>query len=135
MNDLDVFRTLQKAVMAAVAASIMPELPVAYLGRDFTPPDDQKFLEVVIIDNNPIGQFWGEERNYMGLMRLILHWPKNDAGVYPPMEVLQSIGGYFTKDRPLQNLRIYETPTIAAPLDGTGQMLYPASMRYQSFYT
>ncbi len=134
MIEREMFETLQKATLVAVSESSIPDLPIAFAGVPFDVPDNQRYLEVVIIPNESI-EYWGEEKIYRGLFRLILHWEKRGTGAYPPLEVLGSITRYFTKDRPLQNLRIYETATFAGVLDGGADALYPANMRYQSIRT
>lgn len=131
MIERALFETLQKATMIAVSESLIPDLPIAFIDVPFTVPNNQRYLEVVIIPNDST-EFWGEEKIYRGLFRLILHWGKNGTGAYSPLEVLGSIADYFSKDRPLQNLRIYETATFAGVLDGGADSLYPANMRYQS---
>jgi hypothetical protein len=134
MIEREYFEILQQAVLAAVSECDQPNLPIAFIDVPFIVPDDQKYLEVVIIPNESI-ETWGEEKICQGLFRLILHWPKNGSGAYPPLDVLGSITRFFTKDRPLQNVRIYETATFAGVLDGGADALYPANMRYRSIRT
>lgn len=133
MKDEEILRALQTGTIAAVAASTMPELPIKAVGRTFTVPDDQKYLELVFIPNNRGGDFWGNEKNYQGLFRLVLHWPNDDQGIYGPMGVLASIAGYFTKGLRLQKVQIYETPNLTGILEEGSEMLLPASIRYQSY--
>jgi|SRR5882757_1450985 len=132
IDDSAVIAVLQDGITAAVAASTMPTLPVKYLGRSWTPPNEQQWLELVFIPNNT-NDFWGDEQNYRGMFRMVLHWPNDDEGVYPPLAVLKSIAGYFTKDRALQNVQIYETPKLGGVLENGAETLYPASLRYQSY--
>lgn len=133
LDDDLVLEALQKGVIAAVAASDTPDLPVKYLGRNWVPPNDQKWLELVFIPNNRSGDFWGDEKNYRGLFRMILHWPNDDDGAYVPIRALKSIAGYFTKGLTLQNVTIYETPDLSGVLEAGAENLYPASLRYQCF--
>jgi hypothetical protein len=132
LDDDVILATLQDAVAAAMAASTTPTLPVKYIGRSWVVPDDQKWLELVFIPNNT-SDFWGNEKNYRGMFRMVLHWPNDDEGAYPPMAVLKSIASYFTKDRHLQSVQIYETPNLGGVLEDGPETLYPASLRYQSF--
>lgn len=131
--DVTILSILQTAAIAAVAASGTPLLPIAGVDRIFTPPDDQKYLELVWIPNNNGGDYWGDEKNYRGLFRLVLHWPKDDLGAYPPMNALASILSYFTKGNDLQNVQIYEKPDIGSTIVLDGERLYPATIRYQCF--
>jgi len=131
-EDQAIIAALQDGVTEAVAASTMATLPVKYLGRSWTPPSDQRWLELIFIPNN-VNDFWGDEQNYRGMFRMVLHWPNDDEGVYPPLVVLQSIADYFTKDRVLQKVQIYDTPKLGGVLENGAETLYPASLRYQSF--
>jgi len=133
MYDMEILEALQTATIDAVAQSDSPQLPVAYLGRAFTKPNDGKWLEVVFVPNNGTNDFWGNEKNYRGLYRLILHWPKNDSGVYKAGRMLASIVSYFSKDRPLQNVQISGNPDLTGVLTEPSEMLFPASIRYQCF--
>lgn len=133
LDDGIILKSLQKSMIEAILLCDNPDLPVKYIGVDFTPPNDQKWLELVFIPNNPGSMYWGEEKVYRGMLRMILHWPNNQMGAYPPMEMLSSIASYFHKGLRLQNVEIYETPTLTAVLEKGSENLYPASLRYQSF--
>ena len=134
MKDGDILKVLQRAVMAAIEASplVTSEFPVKYVGRSFEVPDNQKWLELIVIPNNR-SDHWGDEKNYAGVFRIILHWPNDDQGSYEPINVLGSITSYFTKGLFLQNVQIYETPNLTGVLEQGNETLYPASIRYQSF--
>lgn len=131
--DATILDELQTAVASAVAASTVPTLPVSYIGRTFTPPNDQKYLECVWIANNPPDDYWGDEQNYEGIFRLVLHWPNNDAGAIVPMTLLGSICGYFSKDRALPSVKISDKPKAASAQPIGAEILYPASFRYSCF--
>lgn len=134
MKEAEILTALQQGVTAAVAASISPALPVSYIGVNFTNPEDGKWLEIVWIPNNRMNDFWGDEKNYQGLLRLVLHWPNTGGGAYPPLQLLASISSYFYKGRNLTGVQIYETPDLSgSPIADGDEMLYPASLRYQSF--
>lgn len=133
MHEADIIGVLQRATTAAVAASTSPTLPVAYIDMSFTKPDDGKWLEIVWIPNNRNGDFWGSEKNYRGIYRLILHWPKDGSGVYAPLAVLGSVADYFSKEKVLSGVQIYETPDFTGEVPADGERLFPVSMRYQSY--
>lgn len=137
MVEREILQALQTATITAVEASTMNELPIKMLGRSFSPPNDQKYLEVVHIPNNIGGQYWGNEKTYRGLFRLILHWPNNDAGVYDPMNVLASIASHFGKDTILRNgsvsVKILENPNLTGVIESGQETIFPLSMRYQCF--
>lgn len=64
---------------------------------------------------------------------MVLHWPNDNRGAYDPIEVIESIGSYFTKDRLAPSILITETPDFRGPLEMGHETLYPSQMRYQSY--
>lgn len=139
MSEPAIIQALQTAVTAAVAASTSPSLPVKYLmvgtagGPAFTPPDDQKWLEIVWLPNNRTGDFLGDEKNHRGILRLVLHWPNGGGGIYEPTLLLQSIGSYFTKGRLLSGVQVYATPDPSGIIEQGTEVLLPVSILYQSY--
>ena len=140
MNEAAIIRALQQGVTAAVAASTTPTLPVKYLevnqdaaGNPWQEPNDAKWLELVWIPNNRTGDFWGSEKNYRGLFRLVLHWPNEGGGVYAPLGVIGSIADYFHKGRMLSGVQIYEAPDFQGTIAQGSETLYPVSLRYSSY--
>lgn len=137
MSDKLVIKTFQNAVKEAVANSILPTLPIKFKGRTFNPPKNQQYVEIVFIPNNPDGLFWGSEKTYQGIFRLVLHWPNDDQGIYEPLDVIESISSHFTKQRKLFTgafaLNIYEEPKLLGDIEAGKETLYPVSMSYRSF--
>lgn len=126
-------RDLQAAVKAAVAASSRPTIPIQFLGRIMTPPADQIWLEVLHVPANRADGYWGSERTYRGALRLILHWPNDDKGAYPPSALLDSISGWFTRGRRMGMVKVQQLPDASSPLDLEAETLYPVTIRYDGF--
>lgn len=133
MSNATILEILQNVAIDAVAASLVPTLPIKCVAIGFTPPNDQKWLEIIFLPNNRNSDHWGNETNYRGTMRLILHWPNDSAGPYVPMALLDEIAAAFTKDALLQGVQIYEKPDLTGVLDMGAETLYPCSIRYQRF--
>lgn len=133
MDESAILKTLQTGVIAAVAASTLPSIPVMYVDTEQPKPDDQKWLEVVWIPNNRTGDFWGSEKNYQGILRLVLHWPNVQSGSYTPLALIGSITDYFKVNRFLSGVEIYEIPDFTGILRDGDERLYPASIMYRSF--
>ena len=134
MNEVAILRALQQAVTAAVAASGTPALPVSYVDVNFNTPDDGKWLEIVWLPNNLQGDFWGGEKNYRGILRLILHWPNNGSGPYGPLGTIGSVADYFTKGKMLGGIvQTYELPDSTGRIADGDDVLYPVNIRYQSY--
>lgn len=137
MVEKDILRALQKATLAAVAASTMPALQVKMIGRTFDPPDNGKWLEIVHIPNNVNNEFWGGGKTYRGLFRLILHWGLNDEGAYEPLDVLASVCAHFVKGQDFQSgsvsVKIYDEPDLTGAIEQAPETLYPVTIRYMSY--
>ena len=135
MKERYVLEALQKAVIAAAPGS----LPVKYVGRSLDVPSDDKYLEVVHLPNNVENQYWGDSKTYRGLMRLILHWPIDDAGAYPMMDIAKTVADNFSKGSLFQDLganvtvKISENPNITSIIEQPPEMLLPISIRYIYF--
>lgn len=133
MEDAYIFEQLQTAVIAAVEASDYPTLPIKAMGRNFDPREHEKYLEIRIIPNNRNGDFWGNEKNYQGILRLILHWQNDNMGIYTPVRTIRSICSYFSKDKIINGVQIYENPNLLDILEEGDELLYPVSIRYRSY--
>lgn len=136
MSETAITEALQKGVTAAVAACLEPTLPVKYIGRTLS-PSPQKYLEVVQIINNMQNEYWGESRVYRGILRLILHYPVNDEGVYPAQRLRDSIAAHFNKNDRLWKdavaVQIYDNPSAGSTIPSGVQQLFPVSIPYRSF--
>lgn len=139
MTEKAILEALQKAVTAAVAASTKPTLSVKYVGRNFTKPNSDGWLEVIYIPNNIMDEFWAEGKTYQGILRLVLHWFMDDKGAYEPMQLIESIGSYFYKGLRLADpgntilLKINDHPNLLNVLEEAPELLLPLSVRYQFF--
>lgn len=133
LYDGEILKILQKATTDAVNASIMSDLVVRYVGVAIKPPDNQKYLEILFIPNNRTDDFLGDEKNYRGLYRLILHWPNNAEGAYPAIDVLKSICSFFSKGMWLDTVKITVNPDMKPVIENGAELLYPAGLQYACF--
>lgn len=136
--EASVIKALQKAVIAAVAASILPTLPVKYIGIPFTKPDTGGWLELVHIPNNVLNEHWGPEKTYRGMLRLILHWPMVADGIYGPLDTIESIASYFAKGTKFTDtggaiVKISDVPDFMGPMEEAPELLLPYSISYEFF--
>lgn len=132
-NESDILSALQKAVTAAVEQSDDPDLPVKYLLKTFTIPNDQKWLELVWLPNNLRNSFLGNEQHHQGILRIILHWPNDGSAVYAPVELLASITRYFENGRVLSNVQIAGKPQPTGVIEEGDEVLFPVSVYYLSY--
>lgn len=132
MIESKIINLLQKKVIEVVGNS----LPVKYLNTNM--PVKDKFWEVVYIPNNIENEFWDDSKTYRGVLRLILHWPQDNKGIYEPMEEVERVANGFPKGLEMQDLdvkvTIYENPNMSSsPIEDDGKLLIPLTIRYICF--
>ena len=132
-DELDILRTLQTSVTAAVSQSDSPFLPVSYINVEFDTPNDGKWLELVWLPNNVQGDLWGQEKTHRGILRMILHWPNDGSGVYRPLGLLGSISRYFKNGMLLNGTQITSKADLTGAIFDADELLLPVSLRYQSY--
>lgn len=136
MIEATITEALQKGVIAAIAACLDPNIPVKYIGRTLS-SQPEKFVEVVQIVNNMENEYWGESRVYRGTLRLILHWPNDDAGAYPALKMRDSIAAHFRKEDRLWKdsvaVQIFDHPSGESAILRGSEVLYPVTIPYRSF--
>lgn len=120
--------TFLTAVGNAVAA-VTPVLPVQNPGIPFDVPNGGQYVEVIQIRNNPSGEYYGDERTYMGILRLLVHWPNDKAGEIPALTYLDALAAQFPKG----SLMLYDVPEIGSVVEDQGQRFYPLTLRYRQF--
>ena len=133
MSEAAILRTLQQAVTAAVLVSTAPTLPVSYVGVNFNIPNDQKWFEIIWLPNNIQAGFSGNEKNHRGILRILLHWPNDGAGAYAPLNIIESVGNFFTNGKLLSDVQIYGKGDITGVIQDGDDTVYPLSVRYQSY--
>ena len=132
--DKDILQALQQKVIAAVAASTFPTLAIKFADVAFTIPNNQKWLEIIHIPNNPSDVTWGDEEFHRGIMRLVLHWPNNGAGAYAPLELMASISASFTKSEKIGGLlRLLNKPKSMSTVNNGFENWYPVTVEYSVF--
>lgn len=144
MKETAILKALQAAAIAGYGASTLAALSgwtndtrLKAIGRTFTPPNDGKYLEFLQIVNNRQGEYYGDERTYQGILRIILHWPNNNEGAYEPMTHLDSVADYFKKTRDFAQdgitVKIYGVPDAGGMISDGGELLFPLSLPYRCF--
>lgn len=134
-----VLEALQKGVLAAVAASSTPALPVKFVGRTFEPPQTGSWLELVHLPNDLSNEFWADGQTYRGVFRLVFMQVMNDKGAYNLMDLARSVSDYFTKGLGLVdpgsfvNVKIIDNPRNMGPMEEAPNIMVPVSIRYQCF--
>ena len=132
-----VFEALQKAVTAAVAGTNSP--PVKYLNRNFNPPSTGMWWEIIMIPNNIANEFWGSEETYRGILRLLLHSPQNDKGVYPLLDEVERVSQGFAKGSKFIDpasevvVSVTDNPTIMGVYEEPPQIIAALTVRYSCF--
>jgi len=135
MKERYVLEALQKAVIDTAPVG----LSVKYVGRVLNVGSDDKYLEVVYLPNNIENQYWGSSKVYRGSMRLILHWPIDDTGVYPALNMAKQVadnfpkGSLFEDDGSNVQVKISEEPNISTVLEQPPELIVSITVRYSYF--
>ncbi len=137
--EADISNALYAAVAAVVAASSVPAMPIKNPLRTFIIPNNGKYIEIVQIRNNFTGEFWSTGKTYRGTLRVILHWPNNDAGSITPSRYADEIASGFAKGSIFWNgstkVTVQDEPDAGSMIDTPAECLFPVSIEYQCFYT
>jgi hypothetical protein len=130
---------LQSSVTVAVQASSNSSFPIKMLGRTFTPPNDGKWLELVQLPNNMVEQYWGDETIYRGILRLLFHYPNDNNGAIEPLKFVDEVASWFSKDKFIAAgnviVKIQEKPDLTGVIEAGKELIFPVSIRYQSYST
>lgn len=135
MIESELVKILQRSVTSAVGDSI----PVKYIGVNFKKPSNDKYWEIVYIPNNIKNELWGRGKTYRGIMRLILHWPQNNKGVYTPMEEVERVAAYYEKGKKMVSLdgttkiTITDNPDLGGIYESESSLLLPLTIPYLCF--
>lgn len=110
-------------------------LPLKMPRRIFTPPNDQKYLEIIRLPND-LARTWGPEKMFRGIVRVGLHWPLDDLGEFPALQVCEQIAEAIPKGFVMEygaaRLIISDVPNIGQPLDSGQETIFPVSFTYHS---
>jgi hypothetical protein len=140
MIETDILTALQKGGIAAINTTVVAPaqpLPIKAIGRVLDKPDALRYFEFISIPNNRIGDYWGNERTYQGIFRILLHWTIDDQGAYPPLHLLDTVANYFTKETRFRSgeadVQIYGEPDLGGIITSNAELIYPLSLRYRDF--
>lgn len=131
LYEREILEALQKAVLAAAGT-----IPVKYVGRNFTPPNDGKWWEVIYVPNSLDDSAIGSSQTYQGILRLILHWPQDNSGAYSMLDEVRRMASFFEKGSvfgTVVNVRITNHPNLLSLIEQPPEMLAGISIRYNCF--
>ncbi len=140
LDDEQVIRALQQSVIAAVATTTQPTIPIKFLNAAFEQPSDPdsavfgRWIETVHIPNNPPDPTWGDEQIYRGIYRILLHWPNLGQGSYEAHAFMKPITAYYVKGRKLNGvLQLMNRPKLTSVIEQGKELILPFSFEYCSF--
>lgn len=111
--------------------------PVKYINTNMKAKD--KFWEIVYIPNNIEDEFWDSGKTYRGIIRLVLHWPQDNKGIYKPMEEVERVADGFKKglelfdDENKVKVTITDNPDCTNVIEDEGKLLIPLTIKYLCF--
>lgn len=128
---------VQRAIVGAVISAIGSSYPIKAPGRVFT--GAAPYIELHVINDNNGNETWGNEQLFSGDIRVILHWPIDDSGVYSQLDALANIKAQFPKGRRIRygaaaNLLISDTPRIIDRIEGGADILFPLIVPFQYYH-
>ena len=133
MIESKILNLLQKKITEIVNSVY----PVKYVNTNIGNID--KFLEIVYIPNNIENEFWDEGKTYRGILRLILHWPQDNKGIYKPMEEAERVADGLKKGLELFDeenhfkLTLTDNPDCTSIVEDEGKLLIPLTIKYLCF--
>lgn len=128
-----------RAIIGGAISAIGADYPIKAPGRVFTPPNNQKYVEIIIIRDRNGNESWGQEQLFSGDVTLILHWPLNaDDGIYVATEAIAAIAARLPKGARFQhnqaNLLITDHARLNDPIEERADMLYSAIVPYSYYH-
>lgn len=147
MIETDVIKAAIKSVIS-VLENLTAPLPIKTAGRTFNIPNDQKYFEIILMQNNSLlanprnwvgaSATWGDEKTFQGIIRVLLHWPNDDGGIYVQSDILANLKEEFKKGSWLYNgeakLMIYDHPSLTDVVEDGQELIFPLTIPYQSFH-
>lgn len=133
MIESKILNLLQKKVTEVVGNIY----PVKYINTNMKAKD--KFWEIIYIPNNIENEFWDSGKTYRGIMRLVLHWPQDNKGVYKPMEEVERVANGLKKGLELFDdvnsikVSITDNPDCTGVIEDEGKLLIPLTIKYLCF--
>lgn len=131
MNTLYDMLLLQCEAVAASAS-----LPFKVPSQPFTPPDDGKWLEFIIIPNGEAKAGWADLKYDQGLLRALVYWPPGQ-GTEAPGAVCGIVAEHFAQGTRWHStpagstVEIYAPPSIGGLVEDGQSVYFPVSMRYR----
>lgn len=141
MSDIeaDISDAIFSTIAAVVATSSIPALPIMFPLRTFPIPNDNKYIEVIQIRNNNSNEYWDIGKTYQGIVRLLLHWKNDDAGIIVPQRFLAEIALQIPKGSVLRSgaavVMIYDNPDAGSFVTNGQDCFFPLTLLYRDFYT
>ncbi len=133
MKDTQILSLLQKEIIKAVD----DVLPIKYLGKNQPSVSDSKWWEIIYIPSNVSDEFWGSEKTYRGIFRLLLHWPQDNAGIYGPVEEATRVANSFKKGLQITDdditITITDNPDITGVVEDLPNLIIPLTIKYNCF--
>lgn len=125
-------------LMARLAAlTLSPALPVAWEGRDYTPPAGT-YLSARYLPNTNQEPFVGntDPARHLGIFQVTVN-VLPDGGIIAPSDIAGAIVDHFAKGTKLSangvTVHVYEKPSVGSALQDPERIRVPVSIRYQSF--
>lgn len=108
-----------------------PSLPISWPEKEFTTPDDGRYLEVIIFPNRPSFEGLASGRVDQGLLQISVVWPKGE-GVIAAMEIADEVAAQFYMGSRFGRIKVYRQPWISTPLSEDDRVKIPITIPWVS---
>ena len=132
MIESKIIEALQKQAIKAVNDNKC----IKCLNVNYNPPSNKRWWEVLYFPANYENEYWGEGKTYRGMLRLILHWPQKNQGIYLPMEEAERVAEGFKKGTQLSdstetvNVLITDNPNVTSIIEEESGLLIGLTIKY-----
>ena len=132
MIESKIIEALQKQAIKAVNDNKC----IKCLNVNYNPPSNKRWWEVLYFPANYENEYWGEGKTYRGMLRLILHWPQKNQGIYVPMEEAERVAEGFKKGTQLidstetVNVLITDNPNVTSIIEEESGLLIGLTIKY-----
>lgn len=121
------------ASVTAFAQNYTPELPVAYPGINFSPPDTGLWLELICFWNGSINYGLADDAPAVqqGYFRIIA-WSRQGGGLMAAQELADDIEAAFPKGSEFDTARMYKMADKSGPVEDDDRIGVPVSLYWRT---
>lgn len=132
MIESKIIEALQKRAIE----SVNDDKYIKCLNVNYNPPSNKRWWEVLYFPSNYENESWDTGKTYRGILRLILHWPQKNQGIYKPMHEVERVAEGFKKNTQLTDTSktvkviITDNPNVTSVIEEESGLLIGLTIKY-----